>query len=410
MRPWSRALSCLLLSGVMLVTLARTLRGPNDWTEAHWLLDYRFGPIKRGLPGEILRWIAGLTGMALDEATISGVSFAATALCCAALGFVAFRILHANHFAPAVVAAIAAFLCSPFVVLTGHLVGYYEHLVLPLAIGSVWLVLRGRPWAGAALIAVTPFMHEIALVLVFPVFAFAWLARAADPLPDRKPPSPRPPSPWPLVLPLLTALVMAAVILSPPAFFVPRFNEHLKAFPFVGGGFEQNTSVMLVMPSSDAFLLLRGRLGERAAQAGLYGVVLPTLMVLVLVVVQRLRAPTLSLQALLAAAVVLLPQALHLIAWDLERIATWSLVTALLLVWVLAETRPAAAAAVPGLLPLSLLATGANFLLATPLLDHQVDRIAPIVRALAGAAVVLLLLANAAAADNTPWRERFRWR
>ncbi len=403
MRPWSRPLSCLLLCGVMSITLARTLRWPNDWTEAHWLLDYRFGAIKRGLPGEVLRRFADLTGMALDEATIAGVALAATGLFCASLAFVAWRLLRAHDFAPAVVAALAAFLCSPFVVLTGHLAGYYEHLVLPMAIGAVWLVLRGRPWAGAALLAVTPFVHEIALLLVFPLFGFAWLARANAPLPGREPPSP-----WPLLLPLLSALAVSVVVLSPPELFVARFNEHLKSFPFVGGGFEQNTSVMLVLPSSDAFLLLRGELGARLSHAGLYGVVVPTLMVLVLLLVQRLRAPALSLQALLAAAVVLLPQGMQLIAWDLERIATWSLLTALLRVWVLAETGPSGAA-VPGLLPVSLLAVAANFLLLTPLLDHESDRLAPVVRAVAGAVVVLLLLANAVAAEGMPWRERLRW-
>ena len=37
------------------VTLLRGLRRPNDWAEAHWLIGYDFGLIKRGLPATLLR-------------------------------------------------------------------------------------------------------------------------------------------------------------------------------------------------------------------------------------------------------------------------------------------------------------------------------------------------------------------
>ena len=36
------------------VTLGRGLRRPNDWAEAHWLISYDFGFIKRGLAGSLL--------------------------------------------------------------------------------------------------------------------------------------------------------------------------------------------------------------------------------------------------------------------------------------------------------------------------------------------------------------------
>jgi len=37
-------------------SILKTARFPNEWAESHWLLDYRFGFIKRGLAGEIFGW------------------------------------------------------------------------------------------------------------------------------------------------------------------------------------------------------------------------------------------------------------------------------------------------------------------------------------------------------------------
>ena len=50
MRRWPPILSCVLMLGALVATVLRTIRWPNDWSEAHWLLDYRFGFVKRGLP------------------------------------------------------------------------------------------------------------------------------------------------------------------------------------------------------------------------------------------------------------------------------------------------------------------------------------------------------------------------
>jgi hypothetical protein len=40
-----------LVAWAMVITMARAVRYPNDFAEAHWLLDYRFGLIRRGLAG-----------------------------------------------------------------------------------------------------------------------------------------------------------------------------------------------------------------------------------------------------------------------------------------------------------------------------------------------------------------------
>ncbi|WP_309762497.1 hypothetical protein [Chryseobacterium sp. SORGH_AS_1175] len=42
----------LLYLYALAFSVLKTLRLPNQWAVAHWMLDYRFGFIKRGLAGE----------------------------------------------------------------------------------------------------------------------------------------------------------------------------------------------------------------------------------------------------------------------------------------------------------------------------------------------------------------------
>ena len=53
----SRISVFLILLYTLAFSVGKTLRFPNDWAESHWLMDYRFGFIKRGLAGEIFGWL-----------------------------------------------------------------------------------------------------------------------------------------------------------------------------------------------------------------------------------------------------------------------------------------------------------------------------------------------------------------
>ena len=63
MRGLERWTRLALVAWAMAVTMARAVRYPNDFAEAHWLLDYRFGFIRRGFAGTLLS-LASSTGLA----------------------------------------------------------------------------------------------------------------------------------------------------------------------------------------------------------------------------------------------------------------------------------------------------------------------------------------------------------
>jgi hypothetical protein len=41
----------------LIFSVSKTIRIPNEWARSHWLLDYRFGFIKRGLAGELFGFL-----------------------------------------------------------------------------------------------------------------------------------------------------------------------------------------------------------------------------------------------------------------------------------------------------------------------------------------------------------------
>lgn len=48
-----KILLVILYLYALIFSVLKTIRFPSDWSESHWMLDYRFGFIKRGLGGEI---------------------------------------------------------------------------------------------------------------------------------------------------------------------------------------------------------------------------------------------------------------------------------------------------------------------------------------------------------------------
>ena len=398
-------LSCLLLIGAMAATLARTLRGPNDWAEAHWLLDYRFGFVKRGLLGQLLGWACG---DGVGERAIAIASFGAFALFVGGLSYVAWRILRRCQWHPAAVAAVAAFATSPFVVLTGHLVGYFEHVFLLLGIASIWLALRGRVLLGSLVQAAALFVHEACIVLVFPAFALACLLRAA-----RTPAGERSPSMLPLLVPMVIAALFGRVIGAPPAGFRGQYAAWLGSHPFIENGYDAITAEQLTWSLTQFFETVWQFGIHRLMQPGSYGLVLPTIAVLLLLVLARRRIAACSFEAAALAFVMLVPQAMHLVAYDLERIFAFSIVTTWLAVWIYAETREHGADEVeaPGLFAVAVLTTFANCVVTTPLLDNEIDRYPGPWRFAFGLAMVVLLIAlswGALPAGERRWQLRGR--
>lgn len=147
----------------------KTVRLPNKWAVAHWLMDYRFGFIKRGLIGELFGFF-----FEKNEFNILIISSVILFLLYASLLSIAVRNTWKNYSIEKVLFYVTFFL-SQYMVLSAHLIGYFDHLIFLMTLLSVYLI-RHRKIIPASLVTVFCIVaHEVSFVLMVPVCIFALL-------------------------------------------------------------------------------------------------------------------------------------------------------------------------------------------------------------------------------------------
>jgi hypothetical protein len=375
-----RVIIGLALAGwAMAVTLARAIRWPNDFAEAHWLIDYRFGFIRRGLMGEGLSWLAATGIAAPSEPVIAALAACACGGLAAALLVVAARLQGRPGWSADSLLVAYVFVTSPFVVMSAHLMGYFDHILAVTTMAAAWLACRGRFWSSGAVAAASVLVHENVVATGLPVVALAAVAGLARQAGGR--------ARWRAAVPIVLPLVPLAMLASVEFFFIDRgrlreqLTAHLLTFGFVKGDFAYFVPEWLTTSMAENLRQVR-RLAERLSDPWLLQRVWPSLGVLL---VWGWRAATMSgnrAGAILLAGAALAPLALHAVAWDTARIWTYPLLAGFVGAWILAEMAPAAP-------PTSRLVRYAAFgVLLTnvyghyPLMDGQVDRLSALARTL----------------------------
>ncbi len=385
------------------VTLLRGLRRPNDWAEAHWLISYDFGPIKRGLSGTLLKPLLA-AAPAQAAVTITIVSFVITGVLYIVLLALCWSILRRCEFSTNAVVVVAAFFTSPFVVMSGHLNGYSDGQIILLSIAAIALALRGRMWPAALFLTAGLLIHETIFVIGLPTVIWAALLRSRDE---------RGRVAWGSLAPFLLPVVAFGVLFLYQSFVINAAGlegaliTHLKGFPFI----EYDQEV--IVPRSFAksfvahFLAQSPRAWGRVFDPALIVAVLPTVIVLLLFTREALRAGQ-APRGLRSTAILLpfLPLSLHLIAWDTARIWTCPVVVGLLVVWIACQAaEPRRLAALDSrLVNCGLIVLPINVFGHIALMDWRVERFSIWWRAilyLPLAASLILSFARRSASDYT---------
>jgi hypothetical protein len=379
-----------LMLWTMTVTCLRTLRAPNDFAEAHWLLDYRFGFVRRGLVGEILSLATGLLSIPITSRLIAALAAVSFAILCGTIALVAVRIARRLDWSPTAALVSLVFLSSPFVVMNAHLNGYYDGLVIVLGVASVALLIHGRPWAAACLQIVAVLVHENALLLVFPLFCLTWLLVNRQRRHSAIPVLPR-------ALVFLPVVAFAFVVIGQFALakdFVQLYQARLSTFPFIQA--DMNTLVPVWVSQSFMESLEAGKSVFLSRLTPMYVLgLLFSALAIIGVTVDIYRLIDVSLEWCALVAVSFAPQLMHLVAFDTARIWTYSTLASFLVLWVYTELfTPNESSSATRLW--CLFALAANAAIATPLMDGLSDRFdmrmrlllyAPVV---AGATILLI--------------------
>ncbi len=98
----------------MSATLARAIRFPNAFARASWLLDYRFGFMKRALQGTVLVILSRIGVIHLRKNTIFGAAFVVFGLLCAAMLTMALRTLSRDRWSTPTFAGQRLLYYAPF--------------------------------------------------------------------------------------------------------------------------------------------------------------------------------------------------------------------------------------------------------------------------------------------------------
>ncbi|MET3037101.1 hypothetical protein ABXT08_13405 [Chryseobacterium sp. NRRL B-14859] len=165
-----KALVIFLYIYALSFSFLKTIREPNEWAKAHWLADYRFGYIKRGLAGEIFGFF-----FEKNEYQIGIISAVILFLLYLVIMVVAVKHTFQNYSIHKVLFYVAFFL-SQYIVLSAHFIGYLDQVIFLLTFLAVYLIRQQKIMLASLLCAVSVPVHEISFFLMFPICLFTvWL-------------------------------------------------------------------------------------------------------------------------------------------------------------------------------------------------------------------------------------------
>lgn len=378
-----------VLAWTYLATFARAARLPNDFAEAHWLLDYRFGPMKRGLIGSLVSLVVEPFGWPITPALIAALSITLAVVAALVwLGIIQrMRSLHDGN--TGLLALGLVFASSPLVIMNAHLIGYLDAILHVATAAAIAAVLRGKLIAAATVCAVAVLVHESFLLVGLPLVLLAAVmtGRQADEwraCPRRVLWLAGPP------LALFAGLLVLQAATTDPLVLRAQLEAHLQSAGFVDT--QSRTVAEWHTTGFGEFLHVEhGFLAERLLNGTVSLALAPSLLAFLVVIGSLFRIAPASRDAALLLLAIGAPLALHAVAWDTVRISTYTIGSALMATWILAEVRPVRPPSRAALL-VAMAAFIGNGYVRVPLMDGEaLRRFSPVVML---PALLLLVLAT----------------
>lgn len=162
----------------LIFSVLKTIRIPNQWAQSHWLVDYRFGFIKRGLAGELFGFLC--------DKNVSSITILSISILSVLYFFIiniALKTTWNNPKSYYRMLFFVIFLLSQYIVFSAHLIGYLDHIIFLLTILAVYLTIRNKILLASLVAIFSIFIHEISVVLLLPVCCFAIIVNQ---MPERK--------------------------------------------------------------------------------------------------------------------------------------------------------------------------------------------------------------------------------
>lgn len=363
-----------ILTGTLLLTVMRTVRLPNDWAEGHWLITYDAGFVRRGLAGTLVNLTGLYRSVDLAEQTIAAVSILFFGLLCLLLIGIGLRIWQRSGYSVWALLMGVLFLASPFIVMSAHLMGYFDHVFETGTILVIILLLRRRYYAVTIVQILLVLVHESYLVVGFPVVVLTGIFMLVK---EKNRPQPAPV--FALIAPVLTGMLVSLYQATlDKAMLYQTVLTRLEAFPFV----ERNRPVLVAEAYTESLWNYLThpwvKFGVYITDLNFYLLVFPVLIFALHFMAAVFKQALRPWQWIFIVLIMLSPLSMHLIAWDFSRIWMYPIFHGLLVVWVCAELYPPEA--VPGSMPVAALFAvtfGIHALSQVPLMDDLSDSLTP---------------------------------
>ncbi len=374
------------------VTIARAIRMPNDFSEAHWLLDYRFGFIKRGLIGSLCSIFTRLLGCEMNPHIILALSVVMVFSMYAAMLVIFYRSFRRNQPRDSLFAIGLVFASSPFVVMNAHLLGYFDAILYLFTIASVALTLHNRPFLASLISVVAILSHESYLLIGFPLVCLASVTILI---------SRRQHARWStyivaLCIPVLAFIAIALIqsLTTDALTLRGQIAEHLHAFGIDATG-SKKFSIWQTTTFMQFFRRQIWNFGEHLLHPAVLAAVGPSLLAILVYIYSSFKIRIFSLFSIFLFCVICAPLAMHAVAWDTARISTYTIGGTFIAAWILSETRVARKTHDAFFL-IAINAVILNSFARILLMDGEVERFSDISRMLIYLPAILLVIIIAA--------------
>jgi hypothetical protein len=321
---------------LLIVTLLRTFELPDPFVQAHWLIDYRLGFIKRGFIGSIITIFSHLGIIPRSEYIITVLSFVNTIVLYAMFFLILWRIFEKTSWDEYSYSILYILMTSPFVLTSGDFFGNFDPIIIVISFMCVWLIIHEKIIPCSILIIIALLIHENYLVIGFPLLLFTlYTTKNSHGRLRMK-----------MIYPILVVFVTFLMIFIAENIFTDKnqlrvdLAKHLVESGIISEEWAGITAGWITTSMIRYLSVQMYFFFPRIFNAHTTLMILPSVVVMMLFIYERLNMSHRRTIMTYALCATFAPLLLHLVAWDTQRISAYTIVTAFGCLWICAETLP----------------------------------------------------------------------
>lgn len=164
----------------LLISFLKGIRVPDYYARAHFFYTYNDGLIKRGLIGTLFKILFGELNPQIKNNIIIIFSICIIIILLVMIWYISDQLFKRNPDGYILHLAIIAFTTSVPIIFTIHLVGFLDNILYILTLCSIYIISTDKKYALISVVVISLFgmlIHEIFLFISLPVIGFCFLLK-----------------------------------------------------------------------------------------------------------------------------------------------------------------------------------------------------------------------------------------